>query len=74
VALSIIVSVVSYYPMTHFGRNLPYLLLSTLMSESCKNHATLFRNFLVLFVSMFIFKEHTSGMISECLDKHAQIG
>jgi hypothetical protein len=23
---------------------------------------------------MIIFEEHTSGMISECLDKHAQIG
>lgn len=34
----------------------------------------MFRNFLVLFLSVIIFEEYTSGMISECLDKHVQIG
>lgn len=44
------------------------------MSETYKNKAILCRFFLVLFLSLIIFGEYTSGRMSECLDKHVHIG
>ena len=45
------------------------------MLETYKNKAILFfRKNLVLFLSLIIFGEYTSGEMSECSDKHVHIG